>query len=452
MSQLDDRVMAKRNPTGLKKIASNTGWLLFDRIFRMGINFFVAIWIARYLGPEQYGLLTFAQSFVALFAVLASLGLEAIVIRNIVNEPLQRYEILGTAFILKLFGWLVTFGLTVVLISLMHPGEKAMITLVTITSLGNLFLVFDVLDYWFQSEVKSKFRVFASTIAFTLVSLLKIFFILQHAPLVFFAYAGVLEYSFMALALLIAYHKNGQSVFKWVPTLKCARNLLRDSWPLILSSLSIMVYMRIDQIMLGEMVGEKALGIYSVAVRLGEMWYFIPIAIVSSTYPSIVNAKKISEQLFYDHLQKLYDVMAIIGYAAAIVVTVLSPYIVMLFGREYREAGPILALYIWIGLFVNLGVARGSFLNTMNYNWLSFFTSLGGAIINVILNLIFIPRYGGIGATVASLISYWFQTHGSCFFFSPLRQTGEMLSRAIMAPLRLKRVVFDIVRSSDEVG
>lgn len=430
----------------VRNVITNTGWLLFDRIYRMLVGFFVAVWIARYLGPEQYGFLTFAQSFVALFAVFATLGLEAIVVRNIVKEPLRKHEILGTSLLLKFIGSVLTFGLTLLIISFMRPDEDEIIRLVAIVSFGNIFLIFDSIGYWFQAQVASKYRVYANAIAFTLASGIKVALIVMDAPLIAFAYAGVVEYGLASLGLIMAYRQNSQSMLKWRATWNCTKELLNDSWPLILSGLSIMIYMRVDQIMLAEMVGERELGIYSVAVRLGEMWYFVPLAIVSSTFPAIIRAKEVSHTLFSTYLQRLYDLMAIIGYAVAIATTILSTQIVKLFGSEYSGAAPVLTLYIWIGVFVNLGIARGSFLNTMNYKWLNFLTSFTGAWINVVLNLILIPKYGAYGATLASLVAYWFQTHGSCFFFSPLRETGKMLTRAMLAPIRLPEIIRDILQ------
>lgn len=424
----------------LKKIVVNTGWLSVERIFRLVISFFVGIWIARYLGPEQYGQLNYAQSFVALFSTMANLGLEGIVIRNIVNQPARKDELMGSAFGLKLVGTFCTIALTIGLIFFIRPGDTYSQLLVTIIALGMIFQSFDTIDYWFQSQVYAKVKVYANSISFSIISLGKVILILVNAPLIAFAYAGLAESLLGAIGLLVGYRVHGHFIRKWRMSLQCAKEMLKDSWPLILSSMAIMIYMRIDQIMIGEIAGDRELGIYSVAVRLGEMWYFIPLAIVSSSFPSIVQAKKISEELFYARLQNLYDVMAAIGFIAAIGTTFFATYIVQLFGPEYKESASLLVWYIWIGLFVNLGVARTSFLNTMNYTKWQFVTSLMGCVMNVLLNLVLIPRYGAMGATIASLFSYWFQTHGSCFFFRPMQKTGLMQTKAIFILFRIKEI------------
>lgn len=435
----------------LKKIVISSSWLAVERIFRMIISFFVGIAIARYLGPDQFGQLNYAQSFVALFSTVAALGLEGIVVRNIVRQPERRDEILGSAFVLKLFGSLSTIAFTIVLIIFLRPDDPHMQWMVALVAMGMILQAFDTIDYWFQSQVNAKVKVYTYATSFFVISMLKVVLIVIKAPLIAFAYAGMAEAVIIMIGLLIGYRVYGNYLRKWRASLTCSLEMLKDSWPLILSSLAILIYMRIDQIMIGDIVGNHELGIYSVVVRLGEMWYFVPLAIVSSTYPSIVSSKQISEEIFYERLQHLFDVMALIGYIVAIATTFLAPFLVSFFGQEYSAASSLLICYIWVGLFVNLGLARSSFLNTMNYTKWQFVTSVMGCILNVLLNLLLIPRYGAMGATVASLFSYWFQTHASCYFFKPLHQVGAMQTKAILVPFRLKKIIAQLpIRSKGE--
>jgi O-antigen/teichoic acid export membrane protein len=211
--------------------------------------------------------------------------------------------------------------------------------------------------------------------------------------------------------------------------------MLKDNWPLILSGVAIMIYMRIDQVMIGEMAGDKEVGIYSVAVQLVEVWYFLPGIIVSSVFPSIVEAKSMGDIVFYERLQKLYNFLALMAYVVAIPVTFLAGWVVkILFGVPYAKAGPMLSLLIWSVLFTNLGVARSTFLTAMNWTRIYLMTVSLGCIINVGLNYLLIPRYGGMGAVIASCIAYWFAAHGSCFLYKPLNKTGLMLTKAILFP------------------
>ncbi|WP_044749130.1 flippase [Bacillus alveayuensis] len=428
--------------TTLQKIIANTGWLFFERIFRMMVSLFVGVWVARYLGPEQFGILNYANAYVTLFTALATLGLDGIVVRNIVRAPDKTYQILGTAFILKLIGGIFSSLLMIIIVYLIRPEDTLTITLVAVISIGMIFQSFSVIDFLFQSRIESKNTVYARSIAFILTSIIKVILILTNSSLIAFGLVSSLEILIGAIGLVIVYRLKGFLISKWKFSLNVAGNLLKDSWPLIFSGLAIMIYMKIDQIMLGDMIGEEEVGIYSVAVKISEMWYFIPMAIVNSTFPTIVNAKRISDQLFYDRLQKLYDIMAILGYFVAIPMTFLGTDVVkLLYGNEYLEAGSILTLYIWVGLFVNLGVARSSFLKTVNWTKIHFLTSILGCMVNVILNFILIPKYGALGATIASIISYWFQAHGACFLFPKMMETGKMLTKSLIAPVRFAKKI-----------
>jgi O-antigen/teichoic acid export membrane protein len=418
-----------------QKTISNTGWLFFDKIFRMGVGLFVGAWVARYLGPEQYGLFSYACAFVALFSAIATLGLDGIVVRNIVREPSFTEEILGTAFVLKVLGGLATLLLSMGSVILLRHGEGLVYWLVGITAAGMIFQAFDTIDFWFQSQIQSKYVVYARTTAFSLISLVKIGLILTAAPLIAFAWAGLAEIVLGSIALIIVYQSEGHNIKTWLANFICAKNLLRDSWPLILSGIMVMIYMRIDQVMLGNLVDNTEVGLYSAAVRLAETWYFIPMAVVGSVFPSIVEAKAISEELFYRRLQKLYNLMALMAYIVALPVTFMAGWLVtIIFGPAYARAGPMLAVLIWAGMFVNLGVARGSFLTTVNWTGIHFVTTFLGCIVNVALNYLLIPIYGGMGAVVASFVAYWFAAHGACFIYKPLYKTGYMLTRSIVYP------------------
>ncbi len=417
----------------LQKILANTGWLFIDKIIRMGVGLLVGVWVARYLGPEQFGLYSYALSFAALFGTFATLGLDGIVVRNIVRDPSCKDEMLGTAFVLKLLGGALTLLLTMGAISLLRPHDNLTRWLVGITAGGMIFQAFDVIDFWFQSQVQSKYTVYVKNAAFLLVAFVKISLLLMQAPLIAFAWAGLAEIAIGSVGLVIVYHINGFYIKKWLTTISHAKKLLNDSWPLILSGIVITIYMRIDQIMLGEMIGDKAVGVYSAAVRLSEIWYFIPAAFVSSVFPSIVEVKKVNEKLYYERIQKLFNLMSVLAYAIAIPMTFLSGWLVtLLFGENYAEAGPVLAIHIWAGLFVFLGVARGSWTTIEGLMKFSFATTAIGAVVNVVLNYFFINSYGVIGAAVSTVISQFVASYGANAFYSRTRIIFINQTKAIM--------------------
>lgn len=432
LSRIRDRLEGRTN---LQKILANTGWLFVDKILRMGAGLLVGVWIARYLGTEQFGLYSYATAFVSLFGAFATLGLDGIVVRDIVRNPSCKDETLGTAFVLKLMGGALSFLLIMGSLSLLRPHDRLTHWLVGITAVGMIFQAFDTIDFWFQSQVKSKYTVYAKNAAFLLITLLKIVLILMKAPLIAFAWAGLTEIVVGAIGLVIIYRINGHYIKAWRVGIARAKSLFSDSWSLILSGIVIMIYMRIDQVMLGEMAGNQEVGVYSVAVRLAEVWYFIPMSFVSSMFPSVVEAKAISEDLFYVRLQKLYSLMALMTYIVALPMTFFSGWMIeILFGAAYSKASAMLAVLIWAGLFTNLGVARSSFLTTMNWTRVHFVTVFLGCLINVALNYMLIPLYGGMGAAIASCFAYWFAAHGACFVYKPLFKTGYMITKAMICP------------------
>jgi O-antigen/teichoic acid export membrane protein len=402
----------------------------------MGVALFVGIWLARYLGPEQFGLLSYALAFVALFSAWSSLGLDDIIVRDIVQNPDGKDEILGTAFLLKVLGGAMAFLAAVGTVFVLRSGDVLSQWLVGIIGLGAVFQAFNVIEFWFHSQVQAKYAVFARNAAFLLCSLGKIVLILTAAPLVSFAWIALLEVIAGATGLIVAYHCRGGRLRNWGGSLKKATALLKDSWPLMLSGMVIMVYLRIDQVMLGEMAGNEEVGIYSVAVRLAEVWLFIPTAIYWSVFPSIVEAKGGgNEELFYERLQKLYNLMALSAYTIALPVTLLAQWLVpLLFGEAYARGGLMLAVLVWANIFMGLEMARSAFLTAMNWTRIYLLTVSLGCLLNIVLNFFLIPIYGGLGAVLASILAYWFAVHGSCFLFKPLRRTGNMLTKAMLYP------------------
>ena len=419
----------------LQQIIGNTSWLLVDRILRMGVALIVGVWVARYLGPERYGMLSYALALVTLFSPLVSLGLEDVVVRDIVRDPTRKDETLGTAFVLMLIGSVVSFSAVIGTILFLRRDDSPMHWLIAIIAAGSIFQSFSIIECWFNSQIQARYAVLAKSASFFACSVIKIALIKNDATLIAFAWVSSVEIALGSMGLIYAYESKGGSFRNWQGTLKRARSLLKDSWPLAFAVLAMTIYERIDQVMLGEMAGSEEVGIYSVAVRLAEMGIFIPTALYWSFFPSIVKAKSVSDDQFYKKLQKFYNLMALSSYAIAVPVTIMSKWLVgFLYGETYAKAGLILSVLIWANIFTFLEIARSSFLATMNWTKAYLITVLLGAILNIVLNLVLIPKYGGIGAATASLIAYWFAVHGSCFLYKPLFKTGSMMTRAMLYP------------------
>jgi len=373
---------------------------------RMGASLVVGVWIARYLGVQQYGLFNYALAFVTLFTPVLTLGLDEIVVRHVVRESSNKEEILGTTFWLKLLGGIASVLLAVGITIFLGEREFLKISLVAILAIAGIFRAADTIELWFQSQVQSKYAVIAKNIAFLLNTLIKVALILTKAPLLAFAWVTLAEFAMNAVGLAIVYQYKGFSFLSWRWNFQVAKTLLKESLPLIFSGFAIMIFMKIDQIMLGQMIGDKEVGIYSAAVRLSEIWYFIPGAIVPSVAPSIYAAKDQSDKVYYQRLGQLFRLLTCIAVAIAVPMTFLSDKIVMvLFGNGYAGAGAILAVHIWTSIFVFLGFASSPWFIAEGLNHVTLGKTVFGAILNIILNFLLIPQYSGLGAAIATIIS-----------------------------------------------
>ncbi len=426
-----------RDKAGLRKILANVSWLFADKILRMGFGLIVGVWIARYLGVEQFGMFNFAAAFVVLFSPIATLGLDAIVIRKLLDPAIDKDKLLGTTFWLKLLGGFTSVFLVTVCILLIRKSDLASVWLVTILALVGVVQAFDTIDFWFQSQVQSKYTVIAKNSAFIAISLLKVYLITVKAPLIAFAWAGLTEICLSAVGLVVAYRLKGFSIWKWQWSLPVASSLIKDSLPLIFSSFAIIIYVKIDQIMLGWEIGDTAVGIYSSATRISEIWYFIPLTIVASVSPSIYKAKQLSQSLYYQKIGKLNRIVVFMSIAVALPMTFLSKtVVVLLFGNNYIDAGDILAIHIWASVFVSMGVAASPWFIAENLTQIQMYKSISGALMNIFLNIFLIPAYGGIGAAIATVISYASSDLLSNLIHPKTRQLCILQLRSLFTPFQ----------------
>jgi len=408
----------------------------------MAVGLLVGIWVARYLGPEKYGLLSYAQAFVGLFSSVASLGLDSIVVRELVRYSEKEKRLLGTVFVLKLFGAFISLGLLGMAIGFTNSDSLTK-TLVFIVASAVIFHSFNVIDLYFQAKVMSKYVVYANSFSLLLSALVKIYLIFHQAPLEAFAWIVLFDSIIMAVGYLYWYWKLNKDFFlnhlqvDW----RLAVTLLHDSWPLIFSGMVIAIYMRIDQVMIKEMLDDQAVGNYAAAVRLSEAWYFIPMVISSSLFPAIVNAKKVSDALYYQRLQRLYDFMVLLAVSIAVPMSFLSDMVVkILYGKEYQEASEVLSVHIWAGVFVFLGVVSSKWFVVENLQKYNLYRTVMGAFINIVLNFLFIPSYHLVGAAFATLVSQAFASYGFNIFHYKLHKNFKLQTKALIWPYRLTGV------------
>ena len=387
----EDEISTKINfgSQSFKKYFRNTSWLFTEKILKLIIGFLINIYIIRYLGPSQFGLLSYAISFVGLFAAFATLGLDNITVRELVISPNKKDEILGSTFFLKIFGAILSILLiwiTTILISETSYNKL----LILIIAFSTIFQSFNVIDLYFQSKVLSRFSVYVQVSTLIISSTLKFLLVIFNFPLLYFAIVTLVETFLIAAGFNIVYRINHQLILKWHFVNLRAKQLLKDSWPLILSGLVIAIYVKIDQVIIKNMMTDKDVGYYAAAVRIAEAWYFIPTAISTSVFPAIINAKKVSEKLYLSRLQKLYDILAWVAICISIPITIFSKDIIkFLLGPDFIQSASVLTIYIWAGVAVFLGVASSQYLINENLTKISFLRTFIGMVFNVILNLIF---------------------------------------------------------------
>lgn len=421
---------------GFKKYFANTSWLMVEKIFRSVMLLVVGAYVARYLGPGQFGLLSYAISFVALFSAISTLGLDSIVVRELVTNGIKRDELLGTAFFLKLAG---AFSALAVLYIAVHFTSNDNLTnlLIFIIASSTVFQSFNVIDFYFQSIVLSKYVVYTQLILLTVSSFIKLFLIWIQAPLLYFSIVFLIDGIVLAIGLTIAYLSRKLNIFDWKFRPKLAVRLLKNSWPLILSGICLSIYMRIDQVMIKHILDMEAVGQYAAAVRLSEACYFIPAIVCGSLFPAIINAKNRSKELYQARLQKLYNLMVWTAIPIALATTLVADDIVkFLFGAEFSRAGPVLTIHIWASVFVFTLSVRGKWLLAENLQKYNLYSTLTGSIINITLNIIFIPIYGILGAALATIFARILAFYMIPLVFKNVRASLTCFHSALILPIR----------------
>jgi len=395
----------------LQRYLQNTSWLLGEKLLRLTLVLLVGIWLARYLGPEQFGILSFSESLVALFSVLMTLGLNGIVVRELIRNNTDQNSLLGTALGLRAAGSLSMLLLVWITMHVYSSDEQTS-NIILIITLASALRVFDVIDFYFQAKVISRYSAISNACAIIVSSLLKIYLIQIQAPLIAFAYVFLFDTLLLAGLYLYFFERLGGSVlalrFRW----GTAKKLLSDSWPLIFSGILISIYMKIDQVMLQEYLGAWHVGQYAAAVRLSDVWLFITVVLTNSLFPAIVNARNISADLFKKRMIMLYKLLVSISLVISGITFIFSEQLVLLtFGADYASAIPVLQLYIWSIVFVFLNNASWKWYIAENLQKLAMLRLCLGAIVNIGLNMLFIPRFGLEGAAYATLISYILATY-----------------------------------------
>ena len=416
------------------KVIKNSSWLVSDKVFTMLIGVFVTSIVARYFGPENFGQFNYSLSFTALFTALSTLGLETLTVKAIVDKEYDEGTILCTSLFLRVFGGIILTILAAIIIRLIEPNDSNLHILVLIMSITMVFKSLEVIEYWIQAYQRAKVSSIIRMVAYVITSAFKIFLVLFKGNLIHYAFIYMLDGIIIGTALIIAYFRKRENLSKWRINLTYAKYILSQSWYLVLSGLMITLYMRIDQVMLGSMMPTKTeLGVYSAAIQVAQMWYFVPMAIIISFKPVIISKKKTNEKSYLKSVQLLYTIVAWMGIGFGIFIILFSNVIIgILYGPDYSKAASILSISVWAGTFAMLGTAASTWLvceGLQKYNTVFVF---GGAITNISLNTILIPILGGYGAAIATVVTQLMSNIIIPLFIKKVRLNSIMMLKAII--------------------
>jgi O-antigen/teichoic acid export membrane protein len=419
-----------------EKYFKNTGWLMLARVGSLAIKFLVNTFaLSSYLGTRQFGILNYPTALVAFFLAIAALGLDGFVTRELLSNPNKKDTLLGTSFWMRFIAGFSVIPLIYIAYAVanhLKPLETPFYY-VLIVAFTTVIQSVNIIDSFFQAKVQAKRIMYINVVGNVISAIIKLLFILLKLPLIWFVYSLVFDAALIAVGYIITYQNSGNSIYKWKFDSSVATYLVKYSWPLAFSAILGTIYMKIDQVMIPIYLKTSELGIYSTVANLSESWYFIPVAIVTSVFPAIMHARKTDIVRYKKRLQNMYDLMVVISMSIAIFMTFASKFIYHIaYARhpEFWTGAPVLAVHVWAGIFVFLGSASGQYLIAEGYTKMAMLRTGAGAIVNIVLNIFWLPKYGILGAAYATLAAY-----GIATFFIVLipktREQGLMMLRSL---------------------
>jgi PST family polysaccharide transporter len=436
-----DLVTSGDEPT-LGRTARNFSWLLLEKGTRLAVGVLVGFIVARYLGPERLGQYGYCVAIIGLIQFLPELGLDALIRREIIARPSGTSNIVAVGilmrFIAGFFSYLIVVVLVLTVVS--DPTERNMLLI-----LGTIFFqpAPMVAASWFHARLESHFVIGALVFSLLVTAGIRLLFVYHGAPVEAFAFTLALEFVLGGLLVVLFARWRGLTWNLKLWDTGLAKDLLRKSWPIALSAFAVVIYMKIDTVMLKTLSGANVAGTYVAAVRISEIWYSVAAALATSALPALLRKRKSGKVEYNSVLQGFFDLNTGMAYLFALPVAFLAPLIVRVaYGDGFLISGPILSLHVWTGVFVFLNAARAQWLVSEGLTRLLFPIAVIGALSNIVLNLTMIPLYGGMGAAWATLISFSLSGCFASFFWEETRLIGWMQVRALFVPfLGLRYVV-----------
>ena len=420
------------------KVFANSGWLVIDTLLRIALVVGLNAAMTRSLDPTEFGTLRTAMAFVGLASAFSNLGLAGIFVRELAKAPEDAEEIMGTTSVLYTFGAFASIAMCAGLGYRLYVDDAPKLLLVLILTLGVFFHPARVYDRWFQYRVRSKIAVMAKGVA-SIGSMVGMFVAaFMQAPVWVFAVVAVSDMVLtgIALGLVGAFRKDVPSRlrFSWAR----AKYLLSESWPLVLSVVAARVYLKLDQVMLDQMLDSATVGLYAAAADVSERWYFIPTAIASSALSGMVTKLKDDRAKYERQRQDLFDLMVLLSSGIVVLVWVFAePLMQLAYAPDPSGAAAVLRVHILACPFIFMAKILSKAIVAEGYVRFSIVRHLAGAIVNVVLNLLMIPRFGAVGAAWATLISYAAASYLICVVHPDARRSMAQMTRALAVPVRL---------------
>ncbi len=414
------------------KIIYNASWKIGVKIYQVAINLVVSLLMARYLGPSNYGLINYAASFTALFSAFCTLGLNSILVNELIDRPEDQGKMLGTSIAMRLISSGLSVATITALAYAMNPNEKTTVLVVLVYSTTLVLQSFDTFNHWYQANMELKTAAVFAAMGYTAAAVYKVYLLIAAKSVIWFAAAHVVEYLVVAALLLADYWRKAQKQQKLRICCTSGKDLLDRSHHFILSGLMVALYGQMDRVMLKAMLDETAVGYYSAAAAITTMWPFVLVAIIDAVRPVILGKYKTDRELFEKYMTRLYGVILYISIAVAICITIFSmPIIQILYGQAYSAAQGTLCILCWDTAFSYLGVARSIWLVPQGKQKYEKYIAMAGAIFNLAMNGIMIPVWGVNGAAFATLFTQIFTNAIVGFFFKDVRKNNQLILRSV---------------------
>lgn len=412
------------------KIVKNASWIIGCKIAQSLIGLVISMLTARYLGPSNFGIINYAASLTTFAIPLVQLGLSNIMVQEVVNNPEKEGEILGTSILMSSISAIVCMLGLFAVVSSLNADENTTIIVCVLYSTILLFQAMELTKYWFQAKYLSKYTSVVSFVAYIIVALYKIFLLVTHKSVFWFAVSNSFDVALIAFSIYIVYRKKGGRPFQL--SFVMAKRLFAKSHYYIVSSMMVVVFAQIDRVMIKNMLGNADVGFYSAALTCAGMASFVFAALIDSFRPSIFEALKKSVDLFEKRMSVLYGIVVYASLLYSLLVTIFSPIIIMiLYGEAYMLSVDALRCAVWFSTFSYLGAVRNIWIlaeNKQKYLWI---INLSGASLNVVLNLIFIPYWGIIGAAITSVATQFFTNVIINHIIVPIRHSNVLMLRGI---------------------